>query len=538
VEPVAVPQARADVSETASSEPPVAFFSGNYDNENGYAAPGYGFDSATTEAVSPDGRRAFVTGVSWAGPGAMDHDWVTVAFDHEGRSRWMQREKGGFEGMDAPADVATTPDGKLVLVTGTVDFRTTRGYASDIRTVAYRTDTGARVWTTAFDGPVEGDGLDVATGLSISPDGRFAYVIGESATDVAENNIRTFSTVAYDVETGTEIWRANLQQNGTDYRPLNVATSPDGRFVYVSGKTGLSSMTTIAYRGGSVSEGAGSVAWRRDESSISREGGVDRAIGGDMEVSPTGATVFVLGTVTAADFTKGFATVAYDAVTGNRKYVAEYRPASPYTSAQARVLAVSPDGATVYALGHSLNPGAPVVAAEDDWDFTAIAYEAATGQQRWISQTNVTGTDTLFDAAVIPGKDQLVLTGRTGLIEYSAWGFDSQPAYVRAGSGERAATIGLDVTTGSASWIDTYDGFVTDADWPDYEAGAVPNSETIWRGTAIVPSPDGARAYVMGSFSRNNEADSMKWLSGYTSGVHARPQGNTMNYSLFVYSFV
>src|SRR5688572_12638934 len=108
---------------THAAEAPPSVSVSTYDNPDGHDNPGFGLDYPLDSAVSPDGTRAFTTGLSWTGPSDMNFAWVTVAFDNDSRSLWVAREEGAFGRFDSARAIAVSPDGKTVFVTGVKDFR-------------------------------------------------------------------------------------------------------------------------------------------------------------------------------------------------------------------------------------------------------------------------------------------------------------------------------------------------------------------------------------------------------------------------------
>ena len=103
-----------------------------------YDGPGKGTDAAVALAVSPDGTRVFVTGLSL---GTANVDFATVSYDAvTGDPKWTARYDGGG-GDDHATAIALSPDGSVVYVTGD-----SRGSANrDIATVAYDAATGAQI---------------------------------------------------------------------------------------------------------------------------------------------------------------------------------------------------------------------------------------------------------------------------------------------------------------------------------------------------------------------------------------------------------
>jgi len=106
-----------------------------------------------------------------------------------------------------------------------------------------------------------------------------------------------------------------------------------------------------------------------------------------VAVSPGGGRVFVTGGSRgrAAGDDYDYATVAYSAATGRRLWVSRYnRPEPPSTQLgdTASAVAVSPGGGRVFVTGSSWGGRAAGI------DYATVAYSAATGRQLWVSRHN------------------------------------------------------------------------------------------------------------------------------------------------------
>ena len=125
-----------------------------------------------------------------------------------------------------------------------------------------------------------------------------------------------------------------------------------------------------------------------------------------MAVSPDGATVFVTGGSHGSDGSLDYATVAYDAGTGARRWVSRYT-GPVYGDDIAHSLAVSPDGATVYATGETGDLRGTTT------DYFTVAYDAATGAKRWGRRYDGPGKldDLAFSLAVSPDGASVFVTG-------------------------------------------------------------------------------------------------------------------------------
>jgi PQQ-like domain len=99
-----------------------------------------------------------------------------------------------------------------------------------------------------------------------------------------------------------------------------------------------------------------------------------------------------------------YATVAYDAATGAQRWASRYNgPANRDDLASS--VAVSPGGATVFVTGTSGNNSAV--------DYATVAYNAATGAQLWASRYNgpANSGDLASSVAVSPGGATVFVTG-------------------------------------------------------------------------------------------------------------------------------
>ncbi len=356
-----------------------------------YNGPASGADAATSVAVSPGGSAVFVTGTS-AGSGGSDY--ATVGYDAAtGARRWASRYNGPGNGGGDARQVTVSPDGGTVFVTGGSPGATS---GEDYATVAYDAATGARRWASRYNGP--GDANDEALSLAVSPDGATVFVTG---TSTGATSGRDYATIAYNAATGARRWvsRYSAPANRGDVA-FAVAAGPGGRSVFVSGfSAGVSSnddYATVAYNAAT-----GNRRWVRRYNGPGNGIDIARAV----TVSPGGRSVFVTGLSTGATSGQDYATVAYNAATGNRRWVRRYNGPKNVDDFAGSV-AVSPDGATVFVTGGSTG-------ATSGWDYATVAYSAATGARRWVSRYNGpgNGTDIAGSVAVSPDGATVFVTG-------------------------------------------------------------------------------------------------------------------------------
>jgi hypothetical protein len=369
-----------------------------------------------------------------------------VTGDHETtgpvKILWEARYRGSPHHTGQASAVSSSPDGATVYVTG---FSGGTGTFADYVTIAYDAETGEEIWITRYDGKVSGG--DVANDLVVSPDGSSLYVTGS-----VEQWGQTFSfgTVKYDAPTGTPIWDTfHLVPWSDRLVAESIATTPDGSIVIVVGYAftpmAKYDILTVAY-----DAVKGTRLWS------GRHPGYPAH---SVAVGPGGDTVYVTGhfnnTGTAADYV----TLAYDVASGEPIWQRRY-DGTVSGNDFARRVTVSPDGSTVYVSGCSDGLGTLA-------DWLTIAYDAGTGTELWDRRYIRPGVDDALGLGVSPDGSRLFATGFSH------------------GSDSDAATLAYDTATGEELWSSRYDG--------PSSYGDVAHS--------LVVNPDGGTVYVTGSSS-------------------------------------
>ncbi|MPZ28217.1 MAG: S8 family serine peptidase [Micromonosporaceae bacterium] len=319
--------------------------------------------TALALTVSPDGATVYVTGQSAdASPAS---SYATVAYDAAtGQERWAARYAGVAAGPNTALAMDVSPDGSRIFVTGRLWTGVNSDY--DYTTVGYDAATGDQLWVARYGEPGSTLRWDIAEAVNVSPDGSRVFVTGYSYGSGANAD---YGTVAYDAATGDELWAAryNGPTGGTDIA-FAMAISPDGSTVYVTGRsTGTGTGTDYATVAYDTANG--------DERWVGRYDGPasDADIAQVVEVSPDGATVYVSGHSPGVGTSSDYATVAYHAEDGAERWAARYDgPAHSFDGVNA--LSVSPDGSRVFVTGHSIGSGT-------SRDYATVMYDATTGDE-------------------------------------------------------------------------------------------------------------------------------------------------------------
>jgi hypothetical protein len=397
---------------------------------------------ANALGVSPDGSAVFVTGSGRESTN--NSDFATVAYDTStGAILWAKGYNGTGNSFDYANALGVSPDGSEVIVTGP-----SRGPAgdSDYATVAYDASTGAKLWARRYSGAESR--ADVANALGVSPDGSEVFVTGSSRGSAGDPD---YATVAYDTSNGAKLWarRYNGRGNGSDIANA-LGVSPDGSEVYVTGLS-LGSTSSADYATVAYDASTGAALWTKRYNGTGNGFDMANALG----VSPDGSEVFVTGPSRGSTSDSDFATVAYDASTGDRLW------AKRYDDGSANALGVSPDGSMVFVTGPSLG-------STSSADYATVAYDASTGAKLWAKRYNgpTNGADVANALGVSPDGSEVFVTG------YSHES-TSDPDY---------ATVAYDASTGARLWAKRF-----------RRAG---NSLDV--ANALGVNPDGSEVFVTG----------------------------------------
>ena len=392
-----------------------------------YNGPANGSDDAVGVAVSPDGSRVFVTGVS-GGIGTAD-DWATVAYDTTtGKQLWVTRLNGPANGDDAPqAAPVVSPDGSRIYVTGSMGVG---GINVAMRTVAYDAADGSEIWAASYQGPASMS--DSPTALALSPDGSKLFVTGWS--EYPSPVFSKYVTIAYDASDGSRLWVSEYHGPGTGDEAYAVAISPSGSRLFVTG--------------GSIGVGThvdfGTVAYNSDDGSelwVARYNGpgnyqdTGRALG----VNADGSRVFVTGESAsgATENSFDYATVAYDANDGSQVWVSRYN--GPVNDIDlAKKLAVA--GNRVFVTGSSTGLAQPLR------DFATVAYSTTDGSELWVARYQGADTQSFWDST--PRALGVNADGSRVFVTGPSPGIGTDLDYV---------TVAYGSSDGEGQWIARYD---------------------------------------------------------------------------------
>jgi WD40 repeat protein len=321
---------------------------------------------------------------------------TSLAAASPGTQLWMKLYAN--HGNGGASSAAVSRNGSTVFVTG---YTTTARGAEDYTTVAYNPVTGAQRWAKSYGGP---GGTDKAVSVAVSPNGKAVFVTGYSFRAVSGVD---YATIAYNVATGAQLWVKRYDDglgNNGNSEAAEMAVSPNGSTVFVTGyslsATKGNDYATIAYNAAT-----GAQRWAARYNGVSG-GNYAHA----LAVSPNGKTVFVTGSSIGAHNSYDYATVAYNAVTGAQRWAKRYNGArNGGVSRGANAVVVNPNGSTVFVTGSSIG-------TNDSYDYATVAYNAATGAQRWAKRYDGPGSGDgqAYSAAVSPSGATVFVTGYSG----------------------------------------------------------------------------------------------------------------------------
>ena len=240
------------------------------DSERDAAGGVDGLNQADAVAVSPDGRHVYVT--------ALIDDSIAI-FERDPASGglafvdFVRDGAGDVDGLDAPEGLALSPDGRQVYVTADGD---------DSLATFDRDPSSGRLHFVGVEKDASGgvDGLAGAFGVAVAPDGRHVYT-----SSYGDNAVTTF---ARDLDSGRVSFAGTIKDGSGGVGDLNgayaVAVSPDGRYVYATGRED-GALTTFR-------RSRGSGALTEVDVETQGTGGVDGAPAYGLAIPPDARNVY------------------------------------------------------------------------------------------------------------------------------------------------------------------------------------------------------------------------------------------------------
>lgn len=464
------------------------------DNEAGYN--GGGFDYLSTQAISPTGDTLYVAGPSQGidPTGAWDI-LVTALNTTTGDTRWTARYAGSSGHWDTVADSIVSEDGATLYLTGFQDYDVANLNGGDLLTLAYATESGELLWANSYNGPAYS--YDQGWRVDLSPRCGWLYVTGESERSEGNFTLRGFVTIAYDGQTGEQIWLARHEPPGRRALAGDFKVSQDGETVIFAGNLSRASrggreITTVAYHTGLPEKcedpplsNRGTLAWAALYGGI---GGDSSNVATSLEISPDNSTAYVSGGtqaegVTVQGSTRKATTIAYDLATGAEKWVSIFAGYSPHTSTGVANSVLSEDGNSLYVAGF-----AALDSTGADSDFFTIAYNVVDGSKLWDARYGAPEFKielamaidvTASGSRVIVGGRSIPAPGGNLCI------FSGQPCLSTV-VGDMAV-IAYDSVTGKQAWAARYN--ITSPFGPSYaqayDVTVHPNGERVYVGGTL-----------------------------------------------------
>lgn len=197
-----------------------------------YSDPNNGVDEPSDIVANDD--RVFVTGWADGGQNGTGADFLTAAYEAgNGDVAWVQRFTGPatpIEATDFPTDAALSPDGARLYITGISYFAALTD--TDYLTVAHDTETGEPVWARRYDGGYN----DFPYGLALTADGKRLYVTGASY-GAGNYDMLTIAYDAPDATPPPLNWIRRYDAALAADHGRSVVVSADGTQVFVTGES-------------------------------------------------------------------------------------------------------------------------------------------------------------------------------------------------------------------------------------------------------------------------------------------------------------
>jgi hypothetical protein len=402
-----------------------------------------------------------------------------------GATIWTTTYDGPASLRDTPRDMVVDPVTNRVYVVGTATVST--GFAGDITdivTIAYDGNTGAKLWARRYDGAAHGSDLGIAIAFDRFSGG--VMVLGASETIVGGGQPRAV-TIAYNTD-GSRRWVRRVKNPRTDLPTALVVVNGSTYVLVHSTQYGR----LIAY------DTTGARTWAVDATSYDQSGFVD--------LEAIGSYLIVVGTLDDGSGGTAIFTVGW-AVGGIALWSKHF--AGPDAHAVASEAAVGADGTMVYVTGSYLDG--------TETKITTIAYDPHDGYRFWrrsIPPQASTEIDLLPHVAVSDdGGSIAVSTGSElnsvytlltrqyssgGSVDWTARengaGESGQSADVAIGPGGKVFVTGLGTNSGATPGAFTL--AYPSSGPPSLFQAPLPNTDREDGGFVVAPGPFGDRVFV------------------------------------------
>jgi hypothetical protein len=381
-----------------------------------YNGPGNGPDytgemmmSAHTVVTSPDGKTVYVGGTSDMDPttGLSDYDITVLALDAAtGQRRWVKHYPV-FEDLQYAATYAIDAGPSSVFVTG---YATDRNVYRGL-TLGIDAATGEQLWTQEFPGS--------SFDLAASPDGRRVFVTGGRLVPTGQGDRVEAVTVAYDGATGQPVWTdvlADPEPGRFGMLGHRIATDADGSRVAVAASRfsrepgisqGMTLSLVVSTYDGSVSAnpaGEGSIVSRADYPTYG-------VLPAGLVMNDRGDRAYV--NHWSNEHGTQILTIGVDTVRGRVMWSHRFAGLNGSVSWTFPwyfgPIALSPNGLTVYVTGYEGFPGTNMAG------FTLAAMNAETGARNWEDVHHVGNLGTCLGcgpSVTVSRGGQIVIAGK------------------------------------------------------------------------------------------------------------------------------
>lgn len=420
-----------------------------------------GLDGITNLTVAPDGRHLYAVSEWDNGVALFQRDGTS------GRLTFVEtclEGGGGVEGIEGAAAVLVSPDNRHVYVAD---------YMDDGVALFQRDDTSGRLtYVEVYQDQVDGVvGIAGAIDLAFSADGRHLYVVG-----TYDDGLAVFSR---DATTGRLTFMEAFFDDTDGVEGLcgavGVSVSPDGGHVYVVGE--FDDAIAVFERNNTTGRLTFASAAVNDVGGITGLEGVN-----DIGISADGAYLYVTGY-----YLDDIVVLARDSGTGALSFVQMLQDDTAGVDGLygARSIAVSADGAHIYAIG------------EYDNAVARFNRDAATGQLSYagLNRDQYDGVDGLYGVVAV------------------ALSPDGRHLYSAGYNDDAVAVFSRDSQSGALTYIEVHKDGVNGVDG-------------IYRASAVALSPDGVHLYVAGYydsavavFSRDADSGRLTFIGAYHDGV-------------------